>query len=97
MCWACLLFSVRHPVASGKKAPALCDAALAPLGKGALLCAGATLFALRAKALQSGAPDFMGFTGKSFSRGGLPIRGFFQRAGERGCRAFFGEHPGVRL
>ena len=37
---------------------ALGDAALPRRGKGRCKCAGSTLFALRAKALQSGAPDF---------------------------------------
>ena len=40
-------------------------------------CAGSTLFALRAKALQSGAPDFGRVAGESSLRGGLPIRGTF--------------------
>ena len=53
-------------------------------GKQRCRCAYSTLFALRAKALQSGAPDHGWFTGKSILRGDLPIGKLSRRAGGRG-------------
>ena len=59
---------------------------LAPVGKGRCRCAGSTLFALRAKALQSGAPDHgvsrerAGFSERFAHQGTLPAR---RRTGER--------------
>ena len=57
---------------------------LAPVGKGCCRYAGSTLFALRAKALQSGAPDFVVSREKAGFRNVSPIRGLSRRAGGRG-------------
>ena len=65
-----------------------------PLGKGRCWCAGSTLFALQAKALQSGAPDHgvsrerVGFSERFAHQGSLPARrGTGERAApRRGCR-----------
>ena len=57
---------------------------LALPGKGRCRCACSTLFALRAKALQSGAPDHGVSREKAGFRNVLPIRGLSRRAGGRG-------------
>ena len=57
---------------------------LALVGKGRCRCACSTLFALRAKALQSGAPDHGVSRKKTGFRNVLPIRGLSRRAGGRG-------------
>ena len=49
---------------------------LAPVGKGRCRCAGSTLFALRAKALQSGAPDHGVSRKEARFRNVSPIKGF---------------------
>ena len=68
---------------------------LAPVGKGRCRCAGATLFALRAKALQSGAPDHgvsrerAGFSERFAHQGNLPARrGTGERAAPRRGRRY---------
>ena len=75
---------------------ALGDAALPRWGKGRCKCARSTLFALRAKALQSGAPDFGRVAGESNLRGGLPIREISRRAGERGTGRWASPRRGWR-
>ena len=75
---------------------ALGDAALPRWGKGRCKCARSTLFALRAKALQSGAPDFGRVAGESSLRGGLPIREISRRAGERGTGRWASPRRGGR-
>ena len=57
---------------------------LAPVGKGRCRCACSTLFGLRAKALQSGAPDFGVSREKAGFRNASHIRGLSRRAGGRG-------------
>ena len=57
---------------------------LAPVGQGALRGARSTLFALRAKALQSGAPDHGVSRKEAGFRNVSPIKGFSRRAGGRG-------------
>ena len=66
-----------------------------PLGKGRCRCAGSTLFALRAKALQSGAPDHgmsrerAGFSERFAHQGNLPARrGTGERAAPRRGRRY---------
>ena len=54
--------------------------------RGRCRCAGSTLFALRAKALQSGAPDFGLSRGRAGRWGGLPIRNGWQARRENGKR-----------
>ena len=68
---------------------------LAPVGKGRCRCAGSTLFALRAKALQSGAPDHgvsrerAGFSERFAHQGTLPARrGTGERAAPRRGRRY---------
>ena len=58
------------------------------------MCAHSTLFALRAKALQSGAPDMGVSRKKAVPQSALPIRGLCRRAGEgEDLRApFYGWH-----
>ena len=57
---------------------------LALVGKGRCRCAYSTLFALRAKALQSGAPDHGVSREKTGFRNVSPIKGLSRRAGGRG-------------
>ena len=66
-----------------------------PLGKGRCWCAGSTLFALQAKALQSGAPDHgvsrerVGFSERFAHQGSLPARrGTGERAAPRRGRRY---------
>ena len=68
---------------------------LAPVGKGCCRYAGSTLFALRAKALQSGAPDHgvsrerAGFSERFAHQGNLPARrGTGERAAPRRGRRY---------
>ena len=76
-------FGCRHAGAGGHL-----RRCLARRGKGRCECAYSALFALRAKALQSGAPDFWRVAKGNRPRSVLPIRLSCRRAGERGRRAF---------
>ena len=61
---------------------------LAPVGKGRCRCACSTLFALRAKALQSGAPDHGVSREKAGFRNVSPIRGFPGAPGDGAAARF---------
>ena len=77
----------RHASRAGKGAASLRPLPC-PAGKGRCRCARSTLFALRAKALQSGAPDFWRVAKGNRLRSVLPIRLPYRRAGERTVARF---------